>query len=142
MSSRKQKKPKSFWQKIFYSQIIIFVGIFFIIIFSIGISKRMVRRHQINQETEQLQTEIEKLEANSKDFNNLLIYLNSNEFIEEEARTKLGLKKDGEQIVIINNNNRSDDIKKISSSSRIYRPAEFTEKSNPEKWRDYFFEVK
>lgn len=104
----------------------------------------MVRKKQIDKEAQQLQVEIEKLEASSKDINELLAYLNSNEFIEEEARTKLGLKKDGEQIVIINNNNnnKTDNIKKISSSPRIYRPQDSVQKSNPEKWRDYFFEVK
>lgn len=141
MRSRKEKKPRSFWQRIFYSQIIIFIGIFFIIIFSIGISKRMMRKNQINKETEQLRAEIERLEANSKDLNDLLAYLNSNDFIEEEARTKLGLRKDGEQIVIINNN-KSNNTKAINSSPKVYRPATSKEKSNPEKWRDYFFKVK
>lgn len=135
MRSRKQKQPKSFWQRIFYSQIIIFAGVFFIIIFSIGISKRIARRHQINKETEELQAEIDALVKNGNELNEFLAYLNSNDFLEEEARVKLGLKKDGEQIVIINN--KSEDVKTINSS-RIYRPAELIQKSNPQKWRDYF----
>lgn len=142
MHGRKQKQPKSFWQRIFYSQIIIFAGIFFIVIFSVGTSKRMARKKQIHKETEELQAEIGKLEANSNDLNELLAYLNSNEFIEEEARTKLGLKKDGEQIVIINDNNKTENVKKVNDLSKIYRPATSREKSNQEKWRDYFFKVK
>ncbi|MFH1187329.1 MAG: septum formation initiator family protein [bacterium] len=142
MYNRKEKKPKSFWQRILYSQIIIFIGIFFIIIFSIGISNRIARKNQINKETKQLQDEIDKLTENGKELNELLAYLNSNDFLEEEARTKLGLKKDGEQIVIINNNgSKSGDNKITNSSPRIYRSAEPAQKSNPRKWRDYFFDV-
>lgn len=135
MRDRKEKKPKSFWQRIFYSQIIIFAGVFFIIIFSVGISKRIARRHQINKETEELQAEIDALVKNGNELNEFLAYLNSNDFLEEEARIKLGLKKDGEQIVIINN--KSEDVKTINSP-RIYRSAELVQKSNPQKWRDYF----
>lgn len=143
MRDRKEKKPKSFWQRILYSQVIIFIGIFFIIIFSIGISKRMARKSQINKETQELQAEIGRLAENGKELNDLLAYLNSNDFLEEEARTKLGLKKDGEQIVIINNSNsnKSEDAKTNNSSPRVYRSAEPVQKSNPEKWRDYFFDV-
>ncbi|MFH1565208.1 MAG: septum formation initiator family protein [bacterium] len=138
MRDRRGKKPKSFWQRIFYSQIIIFAGVFFIIIFSIGTSKRIARKNQINKETEQLQAEIDRLLSNGKELNELLSYLNSNDFLEEEARTKLGLKKDGEQIVIINNN-RSKDAETANNLSKIYHPAEPCQKSNQEKWRDYFF---
>lgn len=138
MYNRREKKPKNFWQRILYSQIIIFAGVFFIILFSIGISKRIARRHQINKETQQLQDEIDRLSANGKELNELLAYLNSDDFLEEEARNKLGLKKDGEQIVIINN--KSEDIKTNRDLSKS--PAESRQKSNAEKWRDYFLGAK
>jgi cell division protein FtsB len=139
MSSRR-KKEKTFWQRILYSQLVIIVGIAFIVMFSVGISKRMVRQHQLNRETESLKHEIEKLERSNQELNELLSYLNSDNFLEDEARTKLGLKKEGEEIIIINDKYKTKELDK-NTSGRIYQPSTSAPKSNPEKWWDYFFSI-
>jgi cell division protein FtsB len=145
MRDRIEKKQKSFCQRIFYSQIVIFIGIIFIIIFSAGISKRMVRKHQIDKETEELKNEILKLEENSRELNKLLAFLDSNEFLEEEARIKMGLKKEGEQVAIINNSNRieaaaKEDYFQISSPKKQTTNNDLN-KSNLNKWFNYFFSL-
>lgn len=129
-----EKKADNFWQRIFYSQLLIFIGIFFIILFSVGISKRVARKHQIDREIKQLQSEVDKLSSNGKDLNELLSYLNSDDFLEEEARTKLGLKKEGEQVVIIHN--------KPKEFQTDNKPNEIMpqKKNNPQKWYNYFFD--
>lgn len=142
---RRGKKQKNFWQRIFYSQIIIFIGIIFIIIFSAGISKRMVRKHQINKETQELKNEILKLEQNSKELNQLLSYLNSDEFLEKEARTKMGLKKADEKVAIINRKNKVE----AATNEDYFRnknkpnqtPKNNLNKNNLDKWFDYFFSL-
>lgn len=134
MYHKKEKKTENFWQRIFYSQLIIFVGVVFIILFSVGISKRVERKHQIDKEINQLQGEVDRLASNGKELNEFLGYLNSNDFLEEEARIKLGLKKDGEQIVIINN--KPKEIQTDNYSNATVAPQK---KNNPQKWYDYFF---
>jgi len=46
---------------------------------------------------------IETLENEKKRLNEKLSFVNSNDFIEKEARTKLNMKKENEQIYVVNN---------------------------------------
>lgn len=140
MQKRGQKKEKTFWRRILYSQLVIVVGIGFIVMFSIGISKRMVRQHQLDKEVSGLNREIARLEKSNQEFNRLLTYLNSNDFLEEEARMKLGLKKEGEQVAIINDKLKTEKPKK-EIQTKIYQPAQPRQKGNSEKWWFYFFSI-
>lgn len=142
---RKEKTKKSFWQRILYSQLVIIIGIIIIVLFSVGISKKMYRQHQINNEIAELKKETEKLEKNNQELYSLIDYLKSNDFLESEARTKLGLMKDGEKVSVI-----SDNIKTVVEPEPLndknrakdgegLKKEQIVPASNPQKWLSYFF---
>ena len=79
-----------------------------------------------------LESEIADLEGKNNDLNNLFAYLNSQEFIELEAREKLGMKKPGEKVVIIPRESKA----LVAGESTILSVAI----PNYLKWYYYFFE--
>jgi cell division protein FtsL len=142
---RKEKIKKNFWQRILYSQLVIIIGIVIIVLFSVGISKKMYRQHQINIEIAELKKETEKLEKNNQELYSLIDYLKSDDFLESEARTKLGLMKNGESVTVVSDDikilDKSDNFENKTNQNNIkYKNKQKTvEISNPEKWLSYFF---
>ncbi|NCU30505.1 hypothetical protein EOL73_04170 [Candidatus Saccharibacteria bacterium] len=63
-------------------------------------------------------------------------YFDSNEFLELEARERLGLGYPGEKLVILPS---SRDIVDIATQANSDEDAEIIEKSNFAKWMDFFF---
>ena len=61
-------------------------------------------------------------------------YFNSTAYIEEKARVDLGLKKEGEKVVVI-----ADSAKNKLAQNKTEAAAE-KPKTNPQKWWQYFFE--
>lgn len=142
MLKRDDKAQKTFWQRMLYSQLIIVIGLVCIILFFIGISKKKSREAQINKETAELLSQVEHLEKSNKELADLISYFNSADFVEEEARTKLDLRKEGENVAIISKNSHLEIVSNNianNSSQKIENNAQ-QEKSNPSKWFNYFFQ--
>ncbi len=85
----------------------------------------------INQEMDSLEKEIIALEEKILHLNSTIEYLESDLFIEEEGRTKLGLQKEGEQVVIIT---------KPDPSTSSELPENSGSQENWLNWWQYFFE--
>lgn len=83
----------------------------------------------INKEMDALEKEIVMLEENILDLNSNIEYLESDLFIEEEGRTKLGLAKEGEQVVIITKKDKLDSIEENTNQQKNWLT-----------WWEYFFE--
>lgn len=136
------KKPKKkLVQKLFGSSIILIIGLLILSYIFISLGKEYVRRYQVNKEIERLRAEVEKQESNNLKLVDLVDYLNSEQFIEKEARQKLGYKKPGENVVVIKEGslvqNQPDANDQNSSEDKIAE--EIKRSSNPIKWRIYFF---
>ncbi len=119
-------KNISWYKKFFDSNFfIIFIIILFLFSF-IKISKELFIRHDISSEINQLTEKKESLDGSVKEMNNLIAYLETDYYIEKEARLKLNLAKPGEkQINLLN----SEDEEIIHQD----------ESSNISKWFNYFF---
>lgn len=66
----------------------------------------------LSQKEAEKNQKIQSLENEKTKLNEKLSYINSNDFVEKEARTKLNMKKEGEQVFVVNNgstSNYSDD---------------------------------
>lgn len=87
----------------------------------------------IDQEIADLDDEIRTLEKENIELRQLVTYLNSSAFIEEQARAELGLKKKDEQAVVIPDFNP---IAKLEDQSNEKRTN--INSSNPKKWLYYF----
>ncbi len=79
--------------------------LFFIIIILISVASNFInswrKNREIDQEITSLEQNIINLEKDNLKLSELIKYLNSAAYIEEKARTDLGLKKEGEKTIII-----------------------------------------
>lgn len=99
---------------------------------------------RINNEVEELKREIEELEGKNLNLNDLITYLESEQFTEEQARLNFNLKKEGEKVVVINNKDDSKGNIAPSKTQSIYNINKADKNkikpvSNPYKWWQYFF---
>lgn len=88
----------------------------------------------INDEMDSLEQEILVLDEKIIDLDSTIEYLESDLFVEEEGRTKLGLAKEGEQVVIITKEKDS-----LSKDLEEELAAGLAEKKNWLNWWKYFF---
>lgn len=130
--------------KLFQSKIFSFVGIIALFFISVSLGKEVYRKYQIQKEINTMQEEIKKLEGNNIDLNKMLEYFKSEAFLETEARKKLNLQKQDENVVIftdkvdkktVENNTENSSNQEVSVSEPVAR-------SNTQKWWDYFFSQK
>lgn len=87
---------------------------------------------QIGREIERLQAEADELERKNADVRLLTERYSSDAFAEEQARTKIGLRKPGELTVILE---RATTTNGVGSSAAAKPRVE----SNARKWWRYFF---
>jgi cell division protein FtsB len=129
-----KKNKKNIFSKLFFSKY--FFILILIIIFSFGgiFIKKYDETKNIDNDLEDLKTEIENLEKDNEDLGKLIEYFNSSFFVEKEAREKLGFKKDGEKVMVIKNANYNDNYKENTDQND-----EKIMKAMPLVWWDYFF---
>ncbi len=84
---------------------------------------------EVDNEIARLQQQADTLNHDNQQLSELIKYLDTPEFQEKEAREKLNLKREGEQVVIL----PEDD-----GNGHVAGAAE-QELSNPQKWFNYFF---
>jgi len=125
-----ERRQKHIFPDLIFSKFFVVFCLFLFIFLLFGLAKGTIRSYRVNAEVDQLQSEINRLDKQNQDFEQLVKYLNTDTFIEQEAKLKLGLKKANENLVII-----------PDSEIPIKEKNAVTEenKSNPEKWWAYFF---
>lgn len=107
-----------------------------IIVIGISLTKQIIRKVEISRQIADLESEIQELEQQNSELNMALEYFNSSAFQEKEARQKLGLKTEGETVVMLPND--YDGITDSGTIDVIDEPAQ-PALSNPAKWQQYFF---
>lgn len=106
-----------------------------VVALSIPISKNISKHYVVDQEILDLQSEINEMEASNKNFKKIIDYLESDQFVEEQARLSLGLKKPGEEVVVI----KSSGIVAGASDRREEIVQEEKDEPNHIRWWKYFF---
>lgn len=141
---KSQRKNNNF-EKIFFNQkFLTLLGLAVIILISFPLAKNALKQYRINKEISGLKKEIAALENKNTDLKNFVAYLESAQFIEEQARLNLGLKKPGEELTVIKMAPGQALAGTASSGAPIFnipgykkaRPA--AKNSNPKKWLNYF----
>jgi len=121
------------------------VGLLVLVVISIPLAKKISKQYKINQEIKDLELEISNLENKNLKLNNLVKYLESDQFVEEQARLKLNYKKDGEKMIVIKNNDNLTSESDSSADANIYNLSRVKESVNikkiynPQRWWYYFF---
>ncbi len=100
------------------------------------LSNQVYKQKQIDKEIGQLEKEIENLNQENNDLSELIGYLETDNFKEKEAKDKLNLIKEGEQLVLVKENDpqRQEKIESDMPEVVVNRP-------NYYWWWQYFFGV-
>jgi len=106
------------------------------VILLVSISKNFTRSREIKGDVSGLEEEVKRLEGRNQELGKLLDYFNTDAFVEEQARLKLGLQKPGESVIVIPEEEKKDGETPVGTKNKE-RVA-----TNPQKWWDYFFKVK
>lgn len=139
-------KRTSFLKRIPYKELLIsLLGLIIISGISLPLARSISKRYKVNKEIKQLQEEIGNLENKNNELKKMITYLESSEYIDEEARTGLNFKKPNEQVAVIINKEEND-IKENSAEISHYKVAGDNvakeipkKKSNVKMWWEYFF---
>lgn len=117
-------------------------GLLVIFLISLPLAENIRQELAANQEIEKLEQEIEALESRNTEINQLLSFLESDQFVRDQAREKLNYKEEGEEVYVV-----SDILSEEKQQGRrLASLSEADEKEgvsgNPRKWWNYFFALK
>jgi len=140
---KKQNNKEKDCEKTTGRKFILFVSIVLLIVV-IGLvlykmSHQTKRQSGINEEISNLQSQINLLEGENQDLNELISYLKTDDFKEKEAKDKLNLIKEGEQMVLVKENLASFEEKRVPqdrATTLIVRRESYY------YWWHYFFSIK
>ena len=131
-----ENKSKSLLKRILSSKILVISEIIIVVFISLALGKEIVRRHQVQNEINSLKKEIAQLEAKNLELTELTKYFASQSFKEEQARTKLGMQKEGESVVVVpEGQGQANSQFNFDEEGNV----NIKKLSNPQKWWDYFF---
>ena len=140
-----QKIKKNLFKRIiFHKATISLVGFLVIIFISIPLAKNVSKNYNINKEVVKLEEEIDRLKDKNSELGNMIDYLKSDQFIDEQAKLNLNYKKAGEELVVINSKEEqaakaSSELKNIYNIQGLNKQIIEKEITNPKKWGYYFF---
>ncbi len=97
----KEKDNLTIYEKLIRSRIFFIFLIPIFLALLVGIFQQFYHRHQVKKDLDKLDTEIANFNKQKEDLNNLLDYYKNESNLENEARVRLNLKKEGEEVVII-----------------------------------------
>ena len=112
---------------------------------SFPLSKNWRQKRSIDQEIKGLELQAKELEGKNNNLKNVLDYMQSDQFVEKEARTKLNYKKSGESVVVIEGRPGETPMTTTSPFEIPPEPPKTPQLPatiNFNKWLDYFFAVK
>jgi cell division protein FtsB len=141
------KSIRIFIKRSFLKQIILaIIGFLLIGLISQPLYKTIKKKYLINNEINNLKNEINSYQSKNGQLDSLIKYLESDQYIEEQARKNLGLVKEGESVIVLKNNNDTKDVKNMSNGyvdQKVYdiggKGSEVKQKiTNPIKWISYF----
>ena len=129
----KEKDNLTIYEKLVRSRIFFIVLIPIFLALLVGIFQQFYHRYQVKKDLDKLDAEIANFNKQKEDLNNLLDYYKNESNLENEARVRLNLKKEGEEVVIILPAATSTESDKISSQKDIENMP------NYKQWWHYFF---
>jgi len=135
----------SFFRTIFSRQFLLtLVLIFLLVLFAIPLTKNWRQKRSIDNEVKAMEQQVAELEHKTSSLKQVLDYMQSDQFVEKEARTKLNYKKPGEEVAVIESRDGA-----AAPTSPVESIFDLPEAPKPEgspkllgnfsKWLDYFF---
>lgn len=135
---KKRGKKSSSTRYVYGSAVFTFLGLVIILVISAPLMESIEQKNEIEEEIQSIKQEIESLESENQDLENLIKYLKSDQFLEEQARLNFGMKKQGESVVVVTDEGKVAGVS-TSSIGQTDNDISGSEMSNPQKWFSYFF---
>ena len=129
----KEKDNLTIYEKLIKSRIFFIFLIPVFLALLIGIFQQFYHRYQVKKNLNELNTEIANFNKQKEDLSKLLDYYKNESNLENEARVRLNLKKEGENVVIILPTATSTESDKIPSQRDVENMP------NYKQWWYYFF---
>ncbi len=120
------------------SKILLGISILILVFFSFNLINEIINRRDLQNDISVLEDEINQLNNKNQELSSLIGYFESLDFVEEEARTKLNLRKPGEKIIIVNEEENIEETEKLFDTS-LLTTDNIIHLTNPERWWNYFF---
>lgn len=128
-SSVSKNKKNVSWRKTIWDSNLFTIFLIVLLLASfVKVAKEIFLRYEINQEINALQAQLDDLQDKTSKMDKLIAYLQTDEYIEKQARLELNLTKPGEKQINISNLNQPTRANIQNDNS-----------SNLEKWFNYFF---
>ncbi len=114
-----------------------------IVLVSFPLTRNWRQKRAIDREIKGIEGQVAELEHTNSNLKTVIDYMQSNQFVEEEARTKLNYQKPGEKVVVVED--RPGQKAPTSTSPFFTLPPEpptippAPAVVNVHKWLDYFF---
>jgi len=110
----------------------------------VGVStiRETYREWKVDQEIHQMQAQIEQLEGRKLALTELVNRMDSPDTLDREARTRLGLKKPGERVIILRGADQEMESWEEFGLGEEGAPAAIDASTNPERWLKYFLKGK
>jgi len=119
--------------RLLYSKSFVILLIIIFIISIILFFKETYKSFTISQDIRSLENRIKEIEKSNEKFSQMEQYLQSEDFLQREARLKLNLTKPGEKLIIVKTPEKTlDDNEKQELVEK--------QKNNIQLWWEYFFE--
>ena len=115
-------------EAVYNSNIFIVILAIALLYSTIKVGKELTRRWQINREIANLSEELSKAQGKKDQLQDLIDYLKTDKYVEEQARLQLNLSKSGEKRVDLSGDNKV-----------IALATEQEDLANWQKWFNYFF---
>jgi len=115
-------------EAVYNSNIFIVILAIALLYSTIKVGKELTRRWQINREIANLSEELSKAQGKKDQLQDLIDYLKTDKYVEEQARLQLNLSKSGEKRVDLSGDNQV-----------IALATEQEDLANWQKWFNYFF---
>jgi len=135
----KRKKNKNLARLFFNQYLLVVFVLILLLLVSIPLARNISKKYDIDSEVHSLEDEIASLQKKNIELEKMIDDYGSADFVEEIARLNLGLKKEGEEVLIVKRDDtgvgENIDFKGINE---IEFAGDKKEK-NSKKWLRYFF---
>ena len=133
------KKKKNIFLKFFLNQYILIAFVLLLLLLvSIPLARNVSKKYDIDSEVQALENEIASLQTKNIELEKLINDYASIDFVEEIARLNLGLKKEGEEVLVVKKDNSNIETSNNSLNAKIKFVGDKKE-ANTNKWFRYFF---
>ena len=122
----------------YYSKWFILVIFIVIVFFLVSAIKDYYSQEDLRDDISTLESQISNLRDEQYDLSETLSQVQGEDFVENEARTKLNLRKPGENIIIVSNDKDIQEFNKNTVDSGI-KNLLAEQESNFSLWWKYFF---